>query len=405
MNCQTEYRIYGIANATDAKMMPINDDVKEAPYIIANTKYENLDIEWNLLTEHMQLIEMKAAMRCKWIRELAMKNIPEIILPIEFNGKINKKTKNSKSGTSPSVSRPSSRGKSATKSRPTSRNSSKADSPTSKSRRNSKADDDNTLVTPRSNKSGNSGSRNLNRNNDLVDSTKNLLLMEAFKLWWLNENNSARSDFLLREIIFSSKDNNIIESFIESGISTQDDIKNLEKYCILLLSIIENQSNNNNNNITIDNNRSDNNTDNDMMIIKSLPTRDQLELSFVKFRSWYKGGQILKEFSETTTIIPITEGLNRKVTPNISKILNNQLEIRTKFLQNRINDVDTCACKITELIAGYQFAQLCGFTEDDLALKRNQLKPKVCYLFNVSISAYLFVTSSLLSIFNLSYYL
>ena len=134
----------------------------------------------------------------------------------------------------------------------------------------------------------------------------------------------------------------------------------------MLSSIIEKQSDN---------------TDND--IIKSLPTRDQLDISFVKFRSWYKGGQILREFSEdnikiTATIAPIVEGLNRKVGPNILKILNNQLEIRTKFLQNRINDVDTCACKITELISGYQFAQLCGFTEDDLALKRNKLTPKVC---------------------------
>jgi len=367
LNCQTEYRIYGIANATDVKMMPINDDVKEAVYIVVNTKYENLDIEWNQLTEHMQLIEMKAAMRCKWIRELAMKNVPEIILPIEFDGKMNKKTKNSKSGTSPSVSRPSSRGKSATKSRPTSRNS-KTDSPNSKSRRNSKSsDDDNTVsATPRSNKSGNSGSRSVNRNNDLVDSTKNLLLMEAFKLWWLNEKNPARSFFLLSEIIFVSKDNNIVKSFIESGISTQDEVETLQNYCIMLSSIIEKQSDN---------------TDND--IIKSLPTRDQLDISFVKFRSWYKGGQILREFSEdnikiTATIAPIVEGLNRKVGPNILKILNNQLEIRTKFLQNRINDVDTCACKITELISGYQFAQLCGFTEDDLALKRNKLTPKVC---------------------------
>jgi hypothetical protein len=384
LNSQTEYRIYGIANATDAKMMPINDDVKEAVYIIVNTKYENLDIEWNQLTEHMQLIEMKAAMRCKWIRELAMKNIPEIILPIEFDGKLNKKTNTSKSGTSPSVSRPSSRGKSATKSRPTSRNS-KTDSPNSKSRRNSRtSDDDNTVVaaTPRSNKSGNSGSRSVNRNNDLVDSTKNLLLMEAFKLWWLNEKNSARSFFLLSEIIFVSKDDNIIKSFIESGISTQDDIEILQKYCIKLSLIIEKQSDDN---LSRDNYRSDN-ADNDMMTIKSLPTRDQLDISFVKFRSWYKGGQILRKFSENTkdnnnitaTVIPITEGLSRKVGPNILKILNNQLETRTKFLQNRISDVDTCACKISELIAGYQFAQLCGFTEDDLALKRNKLTPKVC---------------------------
>ena len=40
---------------------------------------------------------------------------------------------------------------------------------------------------------GGQSSRSSDRNADLVDSTKNLLLMEAFKAWWLNKGSSTRS--------------------------------------------------------------------------------------------------------------------------------------------------------------------------------------------------------------------
>jgi len=104
-------------------------------------------------------------------------------------------------------------------------------------------------------------------------------------------------------------------------------------------------------------------------------------LSFMKFRSWYKGGQILREHQEShennNNNSIIIEGTNRKMHPQVAKVLQAQLESRTALLQARITEVDACANKIAELIAGYQYAQLCGFTEEDLALKRNQLTPKV----------------------------
>jgi hypothetical protein len=146
-------------------------------------------------------------------------------------------------------------------------------------------------------------------------------------------------------------------------------------------------------------------------------TDDRSLLLFKKYRSWYKGGFVVKELemklnrSANSTDLLITEpisspnaGGNRSRTKSIESVNNTKdddassvhsndsssiievgesnilpqkrLQERTDFLASLLDPVDGCIKQIYKLYEGYQLVVAASIKPDDLRAKRNALTPK-----------------------------
>lgn len=246
---QTSYYVYAVANATDSKIIPITDEVKEAVHMVVHTNIERVDIEWNRLNEYMQLIEIRSALRCKWVRDAAAAYIPPVILPTDSEFPVLKEN------TTPADSRESSRPGSKVGSRPTSRGVSRGN------------DKSNTATS-----SSDATTKPENARSRKVDNVK---LLNTFKAWWAGSNSrtspKVRTDFHIRELIFAAREKSVLDVYRKSGIPSESEFEAIDRYVsIVNLSMVKQRGH--------------------LAEYKlSLPGSEQFPLEFAKFSSWYKG--------------------------------------------------------------------------------------------------------------------
>jgi hypothetical protein len=228
----TNYTVYAVADSTKAKNVPITDDDKIPEHLVLSTLPEVLDIEWHRLTPHMQAMEIKAALRTSWLQEAAAAHFPMILLPTDEDVKNLENRPN-------------------------------VDEPVTGA---------NLPSTPKSPKPTTKGSRGKNRVAGSADE-KPSSTWSTFLDWWAGSNphvvSKIRSEFHLKEALFMAQQEAVLTKYKESGFATNEEIGKVGRYAVSISA----------------------NLASGKIKKENVPK----SADFNKFRSWYKGGQVIRD--------------------------------------------------------------------------------------------------------------
>jgi hypothetical protein len=236
---ETNYVVYAVADSTHAKQVPITDEEKVPTLMSVTTQPEVLDIEWSRLSTEQQVVEIKAALRTTWLRDTAAAFYPPIILPVDDDIHLEEAA----AGDHPEGSKSAKGGK----------DKEFGASPKVKGRKTSTA----TTAGPP------------------VDEEKKAV-WRHFLEWWVGQSpqtvTKIRAEFHLKEALFAVQQDLVSARYLESGLCKNAELDALVTYAASMEAAL-----------AAGKVRKD-----------AFPTTPE----FRKFRSWYKGGQVLRDLSD-----------------------------------------------------------------------------------------------------------
>lgn len=344
---EVNYIVYSIADSTNAKQVPLTDEDKAPVSLVVSTTPEVLEIEWNRLSTEMQITEIKAVLRTNWLKEAAAAHYPPIVLPVGDDIHLGDTALAEEAPPAPVVDK-------------------FGRSPKGKKKEH---------VTAPPPSAGDEAQKNVWR---------------LFLEWWVGQSpmvtTKIRSEFHLKEALFAAQQEVITRKYLESGVCKKEEIAALTKYAATMEA-----------NLAAGKVRKET-----MPMIRE----------FRRFRSWYKGGQVLQDFVEKksarlevitskkiscllfhtkTNFTLISVHFCRcsgvvgtpvagKRSHSTEEVLRAQLQVRSDFLQSRVDDVEACKDAIRELVELYGHALDHRLKDDDLLFNRASLTPQVIYL-------------------------
>ena len=239
---QTNYVVYAIADSSNAKQVPITDEDKAPVQLTVATQPETLEIEWARLIAHMQLIEIKAALRTGWVKDAAAGQLPPVVLPSDEEARLGiEEAEAAMHGGGDVVMEI---GESA----------SSRKSPTIKNRKGAKGAED--------------GGKD----------SEGSSIWKHFSDWWVGPNpllvSRIRTEFHLKEALFAAQQEAVLKKYLETGIATAEQVATLSEYCTTVSACLANGK----------------------LKKDALPQCEE----FMVFRSWYKGGQVVRDSVEAS---------------------------------------------------------------------------------------------------------
>lgn len=345
----TSYSVSAVINLSSLITKPKPNEV---PYVVDTSKIqtvwnfgvetleEQLDIEWWRLDQNMRVTELRAAVRSEFVQMKAHHNYPPILLP---------------------------------------------------------SDDD--LLSSEC-----MHVLNLQMDSPQLSGAKKKLKphLLLFYDWWVGsgrKTTKVRSEFHSLECIHAIVHHkSFMHEFLEEGFADSDE-------CQVLVDYVKKQTNPRRASISAPSDiqkirSSISAAADDMMSMKSTVSgasnmsaiMNEKGLQLMKrFRSWYKGGQVVKDFEETehkrlTTLLPsddeqstystTSEGSAVDVVEHES-LCTKRLVQRNKFLVQLIKQVQDCTTQVSRLHDGYKYAVTKSLKESDLMYERANLSNKV----------------------------
>lgn len=238
---ETAYIVYVIADSTQAKQVPLTDEDKAPVQVVVNTLQESLDIEWHRLSTEMQLTEIRAALRTTWLREAAAALYPPISLPADENVQLEEFAASPPGAAAELVDAPK-------------------------------------KMSPKTNRKGSSAPASALKGRLSEAEEQNKNTWRRFLDWWVGQSSlmvtKIRSEFQLKEALFAGQQEFIKSKYLESGLASKEEVELLCKYCANMA----------------------------VALATGKVRKDIFPVSreFRKFRSWYKGGQIVRDSVEAS---------------------------------------------------------------------------------------------------------
>lgn len=239
---ETTYVIYVIADSTQAKQVPLTDEDKAPVQLVINTQQEILEIEWPRLNTEMQMVEIRAALRTPWLREAAAALYPPITLPVDEDVRLE------------DFAAPAAEAEDPKK-------------PTLKD-----------AVSPKTTNKKGAPAAVKSRLSEAEEQQKST--WRAFLDWWVGHSplvvTKIRAEFQLKEALFAGQQEFVRTKYLESGLAKKEEVELLSKYCANMEAALAAGK----------------------VRKESFP----VSAEFRKFRSWYKGGQIVRDSVEASLV-------------------------------------------------------------------------------------------------------
>ena len=231
---ETSYTAYVIADSSRAKLLPLTDEDKAPVQMQLSTMPEQLEVEWSRLSTEMQVVEIKAALRSSWLKEAAAVHYPPIALPADDDIHLEEPSE-------PVAAAPEAPVKPGTKG---------GSAPHGKH-------------PPGNPRKGLTSAEDEHRKNT----------WRTFLNWWVGQNplvaTRIRAEFHLKEILFAGQQSSVLNRYMESGLTNNAEIEYLPRLCATMDATLAPGK-----------------------MKKDGPT---MPASLRKFRSWYKGGQVVRD--------------------------------------------------------------------------------------------------------------
>jgi len=234
---ETSYTAFVIADSSRAKLLPLTDEDKAPVQMQLSTMPEQLEIEWARLSTEMQVVEIKAALRTGWLREAAAVHYPPIALPADDDIHLEEPAE-------PVSTAPEAPGKPGAKSGSAPHGKHPSGQPQHLRKGLTSAEDEHRKNTWR-----------------------------TFLNWWVGQHalvaTKIRAEFHLKEALFAGQQSSVLKRYMESGLTNNAEIEYLPKLCATM----------------------------DATLVPGKMKKDgpTMPASLRKFRSWYKGGQVVRE--------------------------------------------------------------------------------------------------------------
>lgn len=257
----TDYVVFVAVDNTDATPMKYpgeEEDNRPVVKLLVTSLPESLELDWDRMTDEMRTIEVRAALRCKWLYGAAAAHYPVIVLPtdsdIEFGPAITPSavatgSLEDGSATTTSTLPPTAAATVAAAAVATTKGS--------------------TGKSPNRRGAGSTGSGRFRS-------------WQLFLDWWVGPSTQhtvtkVRAEFQLREALFAAQQPRILTKYSESGLRVTDaEIESLKQFAANGMATLAAQQGK----------------------AKKDPLPSSPELT--KFRSWYKGGQIMRDLIEAS---------------------------------------------------------------------------------------------------------
>lgn len=234
---ETNYVVYVIADSTHAKLVPLTDEDKAPVQLLINTQQEILEIEWSRLSTEMQLTEIRAALRTNWLRDAAAALYPPMPLPVDDDVHLEDFAPHTE-----------------------------AEDPKKPGVKDH--------MSPKTHKKG--AANKGGRLTEAEEQHKNT--WRAFLDWWVGQSpmlvTKIRAEFQLKEALFAVQQELVNKKYLESGLTTKAEVDMLVKYCVNM----------------------------EAALAAGKVKKETFPVSpeFRKFRSWFKGGQVVRDSVEAS---------------------------------------------------------------------------------------------------------
>lgn len=258
---ETRYVVYVVADSTLAKQVPLTDEDKVPTHLTVTTLPEALEVEWARLTTEQQITEVKAALRTCWLRETAAAHFPPIILPLDDEVHIVEATAHHGQDLQSQSQDPNDQHDRDDVSRDVSKDGRHG----------------------RGNGHGKAGAKGKGRKMSTASTSSAAAAVDEQKTvwrqfldWWVGQSpqttTKVRAEFHLREALFAAQQESVTVKYMDSVPCRGGEVHAVTKFAA--------------------------NTEAALAAGKVRKEGIHITAEFRKFRSWYKGGQVLRDLTE-----------------------------------------------------------------------------------------------------------